>query len=160
MDNLDKAGASEIIKAVTNLSLPDHQVRRNRKVKQNRNDDKKEINMNYKILFLDIDGTILKPDHTYTASTKDAIAQLKEQDIEVFLATGRPLHEVEDLAAELQIQSFIGYNGAYAVHQNETIVNEPMDTSVMKEFLNIAEEKGHQLVCYTSQKNYFTSLSD
>ncbi|GAB3794562.1 HAD family hydrolase [Virgibacillus kimchii] len=116
--------------------------------------------MNYRAIFLDIDGTILKPDHTYTESTKDAILQLKEQDIEVFLATGRPLHEVKDLAAELQIESFIGYNGAYAVYQNETIVDEPMDTSVMEEFLNIAEEKGHELVCYTSGKNYFTSLSN
>ncbi|MFA1821930.1 HAD family hydrolase [Virgibacillus oceani] len=116
--------------------------------------------MDYKILFLDIDGTILKPDHTYTESTKEAILQLKEQNIEVFLATGRPLHEVEELAAELQIESFIGYNGAYAVYQNETIVDEPMDTSAMKEFLNIAEENGHELVCYTNQRNYFTSLTD
>jgi len=116
--------------------------------------------MNYKILFLDIDGTILKPDHTYTESTKDAISQLKKQDVEVFLATGRPLHEVDELAEELQIKSLIGYNGAYAVYQNETIVNEPMDSSVMKEFLNIAEENSHELVCYTNQRNYFTSLTD
>jgi hypothetical protein len=114
--------------------------------------------MNYRILFLDIDGTILKADHTYTNSTKEAILQLKEQNIEVFLATGRPLHEVNDLAAELQIESFIGYNGAYATYQNETIVNEPMDIAVMKEILNIAEENGHELVCYTNQRNYFTSL--
>lgn len=116
--------------------------------------------MNFKVLFLDIDGTILKPDHTYTASTKEAISQIKKQGVEVFLATGRPLHEVEDLAAELQIESFIGYNGAYAIYENETILNEPMDASVMKEFLNIAEENGHELVCYTKERNYFTSLSD
>jgi hypothetical protein len=116
--------------------------------------------MNFKVLFLDIDGTILKPDHTYTASTKEAISQVKKQDIEVFLATGRPLHEVEDLAAELHIESFVGYNGAYAVYENETIINEPMDPFVMKEFLNIAAENGHELVCYTNQRNYFTSLSD
>src|SRR5699024_391480 len=116
--------------------------------------------MNYRILFLDIDGTILKADHTYTNSTKEAILQLKEQNIEVFLATGRPLHEVNDLAAELQIESFIGYNGAYATYQNETIINEPMDTAVMKEILNIAEENGHELVCYTNQRNYFTSLTE
>jgi len=120
----------------------------------------KEINMNYKVLFLDIDGTILKPDHTYTESTKEAILQLKEKEIEVFLATGRPLHEVEDLAKELQVESLIGYNGAYAVFQNETIVDEPMDTSVIKEFLNIAGENGHELVCYTKRRNYFTSLTD
>ena len=54
--------------------------------------------MNYKIVFLDIDGTILMPDHKYASSTKDAIAQLKDQGVEVFIATGRPLHEVKELA--------------------------------------------------------------
>jgi hypothetical protein len=116
--------------------------------------------MTYKVLFLDIDGTILKPDHTYTKPTKDALSQIKEQGIEIFLATGRPLHEVEALAEELEIKSLIGYNGAYAIYQNETIVNEPMDPSVVKEFLHIAGENGHELVCYTNQRNYFTSLTD
>ena len=44
--------------------------------------------MDYKVLFLDIDGTILMPDHTYSASTKDAILQVKEQGIEVFIDIG------------------------------------------------------------------------
>ncbi|SET59593.1 hypothetical protein SAMN05216389_11643 [Oceanobacillus limi] len=114
--------------------------------------------MIYKILFLDIDGTILKPDHTYTDLTKDAIAQVKEQGIEVFLATGRPLHEIRDLAHELGVESFIGYNGAYAVYQNETILDEPMNKATIDAFLATAEEKGHELVMYTNKKNYFTSL--
>ena len=83
--------------------------------------------MDYKVLFLDIDGTILMPDHTYSASTKDAISQVKEQGIEVFIATGRPLHEVRELAQELNVDSFIGYNGAFALYKNEVLVNEPMD---------------------------------
>ncbi|MEC5423013.1 HAD family hydrolase [Virgibacillus sp. C22-A2] len=116
--------------------------------------------MTYKILFLDIDGTILKPDHTYTESTKDAISQLKEQDIEVFLATGRPLHEVKDLAKELDVDSLIGYNGAFAIYQNETIINEPMDAGTVRKFLDIARENKHEMVCYTTEKNYFTSLSN
>ncbi|GAE44687.1 hydrolase [Mesobacillus boroniphilus JCM 21738] len=68
----------------------------------------------YKILFLDIDGTILRPDDTIEDSTKTAINEMKRQNIEVVLATGRPLHEISDLAEELQITSFIGYNGALA----------------------------------------------
>ncbi|WP_404454600.1 HAD family hydrolase [Oceanobacillus kapialis] len=116
--------------------------------------------MTYKLLFLDIDGTILKPDHTYTASTKEAIAEVKKQGVEVFLATGRPLHEVRELAEELDVQSFIGYNGAYGLYQNETIINEPLKESTVRDFLRLAKEHGHELVCYTSEKNYFTTLTD
>lgn len=116
--------------------------------------------MTYKILFLDIDGTILKPDHTYEDSTKDAIAQLKSQGIEVFIATGRPLHEVKELAAELQVDSYVGYNGAYAVYQNKTIIDEPMDRKLIEQFLQTAQESSHEMVLYTNGKNYFTSLHE
>lgn len=76
---------------------------------------------NYKILFLDIDGTLLRPDDTIEDSSKKAIAEVKKKGIEVFLATGRPLHEISHIAEELNIESFIGYNGAYAIHKGEDI---------------------------------------
>lgn len=114
--------------------------------------------MNYKAVFLDIDGTILKSDHTYAESTANAIAQLNGKGVEVFIATGRPLHEVDDLAESLHVESFIGYNGSYATYQQETIVEEPMDTVLVRKFLDIAKEHGHEMVLYTKEKNYFTSL--
>ena len=114
--------------------------------------------MAYKILFLDIDGTILKPDHTYDDSTKEAIKQLQSQGIEVFICTGRPLHEVMELAEELHVDSYIGYNGAYAVYQNETIIDAPMDAKSVEQFLQVAKENNHEMVLYTNGKNYFTSL--
>lgn len=114
--------------------------------------------MKYKAIFLDIDGTILKPDHTYTESTKDAIVQLKKKGLEVFIATGRPLHEVRELGEELGVDSYIGYNGAYAEYQNKTIIDEPMSSDFVKKFLRIAKENNHEMVLYTNSKNYFTSL--
>jgi Cof subfamily protein (haloacid dehalogenase superfamily) len=114
--------------------------------------------MEYKVLFLDIDGTILKPDHTYTSSTKEAISQLKNQGVEVFIATGRPIHEVKDLANELKIDSFIGNNGANAVYKNKTILNEPLKGNQVKKFLETAKENNHEMVLYTSEKNYYTTL--
>ncbi|MFK4996704.1 HAD family hydrolase [Bacillus sp. N9] len=112
----------------------------------------------YKALFLDIDGTILKPDHTYDFSTKDAILQVQELGIEVFLSTGRPIHEITDLAEELNIHSFIGYNGAFAIYKEQSIVDEPMSVETVREFVNIAQKHGHEIVLYTSEKNYFTNL--
>jgi len=114
--------------------------------------------MDYKVLFLDIDGTILKPDHTYSESTKEAISQLLEQGIEVFIATGRPLHEIMELAKELHIQSFIGQNGALAVYQGKTVVDEPLSREHVERFLEIAKENKHELILFTNEKNYLTSL--
>jgi len=116
--------------------------------------------MSYKILFLDIDGTILKLDQTYDTSTKEAIDQLHAQGIEVFIATGRPLHEIEDLAESLNVHSLIGYNGAYAIYQNQVIVNELMDRTLLENYLKIAKENQHDMVLFSRDNNYFTNLDD
>ncbi|WP_087972480.1 HAD family hydrolase [Oceanobacillus rekensis] len=116
--------------------------------------------MTYKVLFLDIDGTILMPDHTYTESTKTAIQEAKNNGVEVFIATGRPLIEVKDLANELNVDSLIGYNGAYAIYQEDTIIDEPMDEKLVREFLNISGKSNNELVLYTKDRNYYTSLDN
>lgn len=116
--------------------------------------------MNYKAVFLDIDGTILMPDHTYSNSTVEAIKQLKSQGILVFIATGRPLHEIEELARELSIDNFISYNGAHAIYQGNEIVNEPLDKSTIQQFLKTASQEQHELVLYTNGKNYLTAIED
>lgn len=114
--------------------------------------------MTFKTIFLDIDGTILKPDHTFTPSTKDAIDQVQAQGIKVFLATGRPLHELDELAKQLDIHSFIGYNGAYATYGDKPFFNEPINKEVIEQYVDISKKHGHHIVFYTSDKNYFTSL--
>lgn len=109
----------------------------------------------YKVVFLDIDGTILRPDDSIEDSTKKAIRQLKDQDIEVILATGRPLHEITDLGEELNIHSYIAYNGAYAIYKDREIFKENMQIEDVNSFLHIAEKHEHDLVIYTHNKNYF-----
>lgn len=113
---------------------------------------------NYKVLFLDIDGTLIRPDDTIEDSTKEAITQIQTMGLEVFLATGRPLHEIGDLAKELNIHSFIGYNGAYAIYQGKDIFQEPMNSSTVSNFINIAKDNRHEVVLYTNSKNAFTNL--
>jgi Cof subfamily protein (haloacid dehalogenase superfamily) len=113
---------------------------------------------NYKILFLDIDGTILKPDDTIEDSTKLAILEMKRQNIEVVLATGRPIHEISDIGEELSIASFIGYNGALGIYDKETIFAEPMAAADVQYIMETAMEHGHEVVLYSSASNYLTSL--
>ncbi len=103
----------------------------------------------YKVVFLDIDGTILRPDDSIEDTTKKAIRQLKDQDIEVILATGRPLHEITDIGEELNIHSYI------AIYKDREIFKENMQIEDVNSFLHIAEKHQHDLVIYTHNKNYF-----
>jgi Cof subfamily protein (haloacid dehalogenase superfamily) len=119
--------------------------------------DKESDMPKYKILFLDIDGTILTPDDTIEDSTKIAIEEMKKQDIEVVLATGRPIHEIAEIAEELQISSYIGYNGAHGIYEGETIFAEPMESSDVQYILDVAKKNGHEAVLYTASRNYLTN---
>lgn len=112
---------------------------------------------NQQILFLDIDGTILTPDDRIEDSTKEAVKQVQKRGLEVFLATGRPLHEIMDIGEELKIESFIGYNGAYAIHQGKDILIEPMDASIIESFFEIMKGKNHEAVLYTNGKNLLST---
>ncbi|WP_160721003.1 Cof-type HAD-IIB family hydrolase [Bacillus sp. USDA818B3_A] len=112
----------------------------------------------YEVLFLDIDGTLVTPDNKIQESTKSAVAQVQAKGIEVFLATGRPLHEIHDLASQLNIRSFIGYNGAYAIYKGKDIFQEPIEKSIVKRYIDIAHHHSHDAVFYTDKENLFTDL--
>ncbi|WP_194165555.1 HAD family hydrolase [Oceanobacillus sp. CFH 90083] len=116
--------------------------------------------MSYRAIFLDIDGTIIKPDHTYDASTKEAIEQAKAAGIEVFLCTGRPLMDINNLANDFGIFSSITYQGSYAIHQNETIFKETMRKQDIEQMVSISGQGESELAFYTTEANYFTSLED
>lgn len=112
----------------------------------------------FKTLFLDIDGTIIKPDDQIESSTKQAILQVQQQGIEVFLATGRPIHEIRELGDELQVSSYIGYNGALGIYRGKELFQEPMEPHTVANFFEIARDHQHEVVMYTDSANAFTSL--
>ncbi|WP_040206994.1 Cof-type HAD-IIB family hydrolase [Neobacillus jeddahensis] len=112
----------------------------------------------YKALFLDIDGTIIRPDDTIEHSTKQAILEVLDRGMEVILTTGRPIHEIRELAAELQVQSFIGYNGAAAIIQGKRCFEKPLPPTHVEQVLTIAGAHQHELALHTGTANYLTSL--
>lgn len=115
--------------------------------------------MNYfKIVFLDIDGTIITSENTIQESTKEAIRQLKNKGIDVVLATGRPLHEISFLVEELHIDSMIGYNGAYGVYRGQCIWKKPLSGPFIEHFLHIAEQFGHDLVLFSKNRSFWNRI--
>lgn len=106
-----------------------------------------------------MDGTIIRPDQTIEESTKEAVFTAQEKGIEVFLATGRPIHEIHIFAEMLNIQSFIGYNGALSSYKGKELYKKPISTTIVENIVNVANENQHQLVLYTSSENYFSNLN-
>lgn len=70
--------------------------------------------MSYKLLALDVDGTLLKSNHTLSKLTQQVIAGLVERGIHVTLATGRAYPSAKSLAKLFHMQvPLITHDGAY-----------------------------------------------
>ena len=79
-------------------------------------------------MFFDIDGTLLDQNKKMSDSTKKAIEKLKENGVFVAIATGRAPFMFENLRKEIDIDSFVSFNGQYVVFENEVIYKNPMQT--------------------------------
>ncbi len=70
----------------------------------------------YKLVAIDMDGTLLKEDKTISERTKNAIQSARDKGVTVVLATGRPIEGVSRYLEELNMYSdndyVLSYNGA------------------------------------------------
>ncbi|WP_041060243.1 Cof-type HAD-IIB family hydrolase [Jeotgalibacillus campisalis] len=101
---------------------------------------------NKKMIFFDIDGTLLDHNKKLPASTKEAINALRDKGHHVAIATGRAPFMFEDLRRELSIDTFISYNGQYVEHNGKTIVSNPLHYDSLKELTEAAAVNNHPLV--------------
>ena len=67
----------------------------------------------YKLLVLDIDGTLTKKDKTISAYTKETLINAQKKGLRIVLASGRPVYGIAPLADELQMDKYNGYVLAY-----------------------------------------------
>jgi Cof subfamily protein (haloacid dehalogenase superfamily) len=104
-----------------------------------------------KIVFFDIDGTLLDHEKNLPATTKEAIVRLKQNGVFVAIATGRAPFMFESLREELEIDSFVSFNGQYVVFENEPIYQNPLNTLKIEELYLKAKEKAHPLVFMNHQ---------
>jgi Cof subfamily protein (haloacid dehalogenase superfamily) len=98
------------------------------------------------VIFFDIDGTLLNHDKELPASTKEAIFKLKENGHVVAIATGRAPFMFEDLRKELDIHTFVSYNGQYVVLNGEVIYTNPLKISSLEKLTAAALENEHPVV--------------
>ena len=79
-----------------------------------------------KIVFFDIDGTILNLGKTeLTEKVKYALNKLRDNNIKIFIATGRPSYTVPDLG--VKFDGYLTFNGSYSFEGDNVIYNNPLN---------------------------------
>ncbi|MCP1124887.1 phosphatase [Bacillus sp. AFS018417] len=102
--------------------------------------------MNDKIVFFDIDGTLLDHNKEIPQSTKEAVRRLQENGVHVAIATGRAPFMFEDIRQELNIHNYVSFNGQYVVFEDEVIYKNPLHPEALHAFTKFSEEASYPLV--------------
>ena len=115
---------------------------------------------NTKIIFLDMDGTLLKSDGTISEKTKFALSEVMKKGIKVCLATGRPRQGVKRYVKELGLDVFDGYaityNGAEVrnMKTDEIIYNNPLFQEDIIKIYNVLKDYDINPILYKGDKTY------
>lgn len=102
-----------------------------------------------KALFFDIDGTLVSfRTHRIPASTIEALTRAQAQDIQIFIATGRPpvlINNLGDLQERHLISGYITMNGGYCFVGDEVIYKSAIPRSDAATLLHYCTER--QIAC-------------
>lgn len=100
--------------------------------------------MKYKMLALDIDGTLTNDKKEITPATKKAIIDIQEKGVKVVIASGRPTPGTRRLADELRFSDYnsyiLSYNGAKILDcgTKEIIYNQTLSSELIPEIYEAA----------------------
>ena len=110
--------------------------------------------MEYKIIVLDLDGTLTNRDKVITPRTKEALMKAQEMGKIVVLASGRPTPGVMPLAKELELSRYGGYilsfNGGMIVScsTGEVVFSSRLPAQVNSRVIDLAAEHRVDIMTY------------
>lgn len=113
--------------------------------------------MTYKLLTLDIDGTLTNSQKVITPATLTAIAKAEEAGVRVVLATGRPTYGVAPVADKLKMQEkggfVLSFNGGKITEwrSKETIYESALPRETLPYLYKKAKENHVAIMTYRNE---------
>ncbi len=113
--------------------------------------------MDYKILVLDIDGTLTNSKKEITPRTRAALRKAQEKGVKVVLASGRPTYGIMPVAGELELERFGGYilsfNGGQIINAQtgEAIYQKTLPPQMPALLYDLSQEYKTNIMTYLDQ---------
>lgn len=111
----------------------------------------------YKLLVLDLDGTLTNSKKEISQNTKKAIRQAQKRGVTVVLASGRPTYGIIPLAEEISLAAYNGYilsfNGGTIIDgkTGEVIAEQKLKLERVPALYEIACAHGVEILSYVGQ---------
>ncbi len=113
--------------------------------------------MDYKMIVLDLDGTLTNKDKIITPKTKQALMEAQKRGVKVVLASGRPTYGVMPLAKELELETYGGYilsfNGGIILdcQTREIIFRKEHPVEANRRIIELAKEEQVDILTYQDE---------
>ena len=108
----------------------------------------------YKILALDLDGTLTNSKKEITPHTLDVLIQAQQKGLRLAIASGRPTAGIMPLAEQLHLKEYGGFilafNGGLIIDcaTGEPIYQKLLDTSVYKHLYDVGNTEDFKILSY------------
>ncbi len=119
--------------------------------------------MKYKLMAVDIDGTLLNSENKLTKETKNAIKLAVEKGLLFTICSGRPIQGVEELINELELDlPFITYNGAMVVmgKSKEILYEQKLSLKDARDIIQLGENYNTTIIIWTNNKLYVNKMNE
>lgn len=106
--------------------------------------------MPFKLIALDIDGTLLTTRGEITPRTSQAINKARELGVQVVLVTGRRFSSARELVLRLELDiPLVSHNGALTknIETLEVVDFHPLDDGIAREVISFGREHGVDMIC-------------
>ncbi|MFB5191977.1 Cof-type HAD-IIB family hydrolase [Alicyclobacillus fastidiosus] len=100
----------------------------------------------YKIVFFDIDGTLLNTRRELPESVVESVEKLRQNGILTAIATGRTPFNIEDVIRTLRIDTYVVYNGGLLVYQGEIMEQTEIDQGTLSSIVRRIQAHHHSLI--------------
>ncbi len=120
----------------------------------------------YKMIILDLDGTLTNSKKVITPKTKAALMHAQEKGVRLVLASGRPTYGITAIAEELQLSQYHGYilafNGGKIIDctNNNTLFEQTLSPDLVPLLYKGAMEGGMHILTYQGKSIAATSTED
>ena len=118
--------------------------------------------MAYRLIALDIDGTIRSTDHAMSDRTRSAIDEVRERGVIVTLATGRTFRSAIAVATELALTSpIISFQGAHVAdpETGDVLLHRPLTADMAVAALDVLESWDREVLAYLEDRVYANKLT-
>ena len=113
--------------------------------------------MKYKLIILDLDGTLTNEKKEITPHTLDTLLKAQEMGVKVVLASGRPTYGVAPIARKLKLDQYGGYilsyNGGEIINwqTGEVLYKNLLDPKVLPYLYQCAKENDFAIMTYDGE---------